>query len=294
MDDLEAFVAIVEKGSQTAAARHLRRSLQSIGRSLAALERNVGMELVRRSTRRSQPTEAGQALYERLKPALLEINDAQREITSKRSEPHGVLRIAAPIRFASTFVVPVIGELMQRHAQITVELKTSDRKVNLYEEDVDVAIRIRSLADSALRARRLAELRVVVFGAPAYFEKHGRPRHPSELERHQCIVRSTDPDGEKWSFRIRGKQQNVRVTGRFSSDDAAAVHGAAACGVGLCQAPAWQIEHLIDQGKVEIVLQEFEPPRMPIFAVSPPTKLPLARTRLFVDMLAAHLERAHL
>jgi len=294
MDDLEAFVAIVEKGSQTAAARHLRRSLQAIGRSLATLERNVGVELVRRSTRRSQPTEAGLALYHRLKPALLEINDAKRETSSKRAEPYGVLRIAAPIRFASAFVVPVICDFMQRYAQIKVELKTSDRKLNLSEEDVDVAIRIRTLQDSALRARRLGELRVVVFGAPAYFENHGRPRHPSELERHHCIVRSTDPDGEKWSFRIRGKQETVRVTVCFVSDDAAAVHGAVACGLGLAVGPAWQIEELVDQGRVEVVLQDFEPPKLPIFAVSPPTKLPLAKTRLFVDMLAARLKRARL
>jgi DNA-binding transcriptional LysR family regulator len=294
MEDLEAFLAIVEKGSQTAAAKHLRRSLQSIGRSLATLEHNVGVELVRRNTRRSQPTEAGLALYHRLKPALLEINDAKREVANKRAEPFGVLRIAAPVRFAAAFVVPVICNFMQRYAQINVELKTSDRKVNLHEEDVDLAIRIRDLPDSALRARRLGELRIVVFGAPAYFERHGRPMHPAELERHQCVVRNADPDGEKWPFRIAGKRETVRVTGRFATDDAAAVHDAVACGLGLGLAPAWQIQHLIEQGAVEVILEDFAPAKLPIFAVSPPTKIPLAKTRLFVDMLAARLKRAHL
>jgi DNA-binding transcriptional LysR family regulator len=294
MDDLEAFLAIVEKGSQTAAAKYLRRSLQSIGRSLAALERSVGSELVRRSTRRSQPTEAGLALYHRLKPALLEINDAKREVASKRAEPFGVLRIAAPVRFASAFVVPVICDFMQRYGQISVELKTSDRKVNLQEEDVDLAIRIRDLPDSGLRARRLAELRIVVFGAPAYLERHGRPRHPTELERHQCVVRNADPDGAKWPFRIDGKREMVRVTGRFATDDAHAVHDAVAGGLGLGLAPAWQIQHLLDQGAVEIILEDFESAKLPVFAVSPSTKLPLAKTRLFVDMLATRLKRARL
>jgi DNA-binding transcriptional LysR family regulator len=294
MDDLEAFIAIVEKGSQTAAAKHLRRSLQSIGRSLGTLERSVGVELVRRSTRRSQPTAAGLTLYRRLKPALLEINDAKSEVGKARAEPFGVLTIASPVRFASAFVVPVICDFMRRYPQIDVELKTSDRKADVYEDGLDLAIRIRDLPDSGLRARRLGQLRVVVFGAPAYFEKHGRPRHPVELARHQCILRSADPEGEQWPFRVRGKRETFRVSGRFSTDDAAAVSAAVADGLGLGLAPAWHIRSLVEEGTVQVVLEEFEAATIPIFAVSPPTKTPAARTRLFIDMLVARMKRERL
>jgi DNA-binding transcriptional LysR family regulator len=292
IEDLEAFLAIVEKGSQTAAAKHLRRSLQSIGRSLGALERSVGVELVRRSTRRSGATEAGLAFYRRVQPALQAIRDARLEVSNARGEPSGVLRIAAPVRFCSAYVVPVIIEFMQRYPEIQVELRASDRSVNVHEGELDLALRIRELPDSTLKARRLGALRVVVYGAPSYFAEHGRPKHPTDLARHQCVVRSTDPDAAEWPFRVRGKRTAFRVQGRFRCDDTAACEVAVARGLGLGMAPLWQLRPLIDQGSVQIILEEFEIAKLPIFAVSPPTKLPLQKTRLFTDLLAARLKRA--
>lgn len=291
LDDLEAFVTIVERGSQTAAAKHLRRSLPAIGRSLDALERSVGVELVRRTTRRSQPSEVGLALYHRLKPALLEIQAAKRDVATARSEPFGTLRIAAPVRFAASFVVPAAREFIRRYPGTEVELITSDRKLNVYDHDVDLAIRIRELPDSGLRVRKLGALRLVVFGARSYFERQGRPREPSELVRHQCVIRRSDPDGEKWLFRVRGKAVRYRVSGPFSTDDANAIQEAVAHGMGLGRAPFWQIRSLLEQGQVETVLEDFEPPKLPIFAVSPPTKLPIAKTKLFVDFLAVRVKR---
>ena len=291
MEDLEAFLAIVERGSQTAAARSLERSLQSVARSLSALERSVGVELIQRSTRRSQPTGAGLSLYQRLKPAVTEINDARREVASKRSEPLGTLRVAAPVRFAAAFVLPAAREFMRRYPQIDVNLRTSDRKINVYEEDVDVAIRIRELPDSALRARRLGEVRVVVVGAREFLKKNGRPRHPHDLARYPCVVRSVDADGEGWPFRIRGRREIVRVGGRFRTDDAGATIEAVALGMGLGMTPAWQVRDLVASGAVEIVLADFEDAKRPIFAVSPATRIPLTKTRLFIDTLALRLRR---
>jgi DNA-binding transcriptional LysR family regulator len=294
MEDYEAFVAIVEHGSQTAAAKQLRRSLQSISRSLGALERSIGIELVSRSTRRSGATEAGLEFYRRLKPALREIGDAKLEIANIRGEPSGLLRVAAPVRFSSAFVVPVIREFMQRYPQTEVELRASDRSVNVHADGLDLAVRIRKLPDSALKARRLAELRIVAFGAPAYFAKHGRPKQPADLEKHQCIVRSTDPDAETWSFRVRGRPATVRVRGRFRSDDTAACETAAVQGLGIGIAPFWQVRPLVNEGLIQIILDEFESAKIPVFAVSPPTRMPLVKTRLFTDLLAAHLKRARL
>jgi len=289
-EDLEAFLAIVENGSQTAAAKQLRRSLQSIGRSLAALERSLGVELVRRSTRRSNATPTGLAFYRRVKPAWLEINAAKREVGSERAEPRGLLRVASPVLFASTYVAPAISDFLLRYPQVDVELKASDRRVDLYAEGFDVAVRIRHLPDSQLKARRLGSLRVVVYGTPGYFAEHGRPKRPEDLARHQCIVGSADPDGDRWSFRVRGRQELVRIRGRFRTDDAAATRVAVASGLGIGIAPLWQIQQLIASGQVEVILEDYEPAKLPIVAVSPPTKLPLAKARLFTDLLAARLK----
>jgi DNA-binding transcriptional LysR family regulator len=294
MDDIEAFLAVVEKGSQAAAARHLSRSIQSINRSLATLEQGIGIELVRRTTRQSNPTEAGLAFYRRVKPAFTEINDARLEAATRRAEPSGVLRIGAPVLFAPAYVVPAAREFMERYPEIEIELKVSDRQVDLIEEGLDVAVRIREMPDSALKTRRLGALRLVVFGAPAYFARHGRPEHPDDIARHQCVIRSTGQDTETWSFRIGGRQKEFRVSGRLRTDSAAAMHAAVACGLGIGFTPLWQIRDLVDQGIVELVLEDFEASRIPVHAVWPATKIPLAKTRLFTDLLARRLKRARL
>jgi DNA-binding transcriptional LysR family regulator len=289
--DLEAFLAIIEKGSQTAAAKHLRRSLQSVSRSLATLESSVGVELVRRNTRQSNPTEAGLQYYRRVRPAFLEIDAAKREIKNKGTEPAGLLRIAAPVLFASTYVAPTVCEFLLRYPHVDVSLTAADRKVDLYDGQFDLAVRVRELPDSELKARRIGALRAVVFGAPAYFAKHGRPKHPADLASHQCVVRSTDPDGEKWRFRVRGKREMVRVRGRFRADDTASTQAAVAGGLGIGLSPLWQVRPLLAAGKIELVLEEFEMPKLPIVAVSPPTKQPSAKTQLFIELLAARLKR---
>jgi DNA-binding transcriptional LysR family regulator len=157
LDDLAAFVAVIDMGSQSAAARCLGRSLQSINRSLMALERSVGVELVMRTTRQSTATEAGAAFYERIKPALAEIADARQEAIDNRCELSGLIRIGAPIQFASAYVAPAICEFMQRHPRIEVELTPSDREVDVLNDGLDVAVRIRHLPDSTLKPGALVK-----------------------------------------------------------------------------------------------------------------------------------------
>ncbi|GGC75157.1 LysR family transcriptional regulator [Chelatococcus reniformis] len=292
MDDLEAFVAIVDSGNQTGAARYLGRSLQAVSRSLAALEQSVGVELVRRTTRRSQPTEAGLALYHRVKPALVEIAEAKVDAASARIEPSGLLRVSAPLAFATAFVAPAACDFMERHPQVAVELIVSDQPADLVAAGLDIAVRIRELADSSLRARHLGAVRVVVFGATPYLAAHGRPARPEDLDRHPCIVRGAGGAEETWPFVVGGRRRAVRVRGRFTVDNVASAVVAARRGLGLARAPLWQIRELVDDGILEAVLETYEAAPLPIYAVLPPSRFPAAKTRLFVDMLAAGLSRS--
>jgi len=295
MEDIEAFIAVIEAGSQTAAARRLGRSLQSVNRSLVALERSVGVELVRRTTRRSFATEAGLAFYRRVKPAVAEIGEARLEAASRRDEPSGLLRIAAPVQFASAFVVPAVAQFMRRYPKIEVDLKASDEAVDVVGDGVDLAVRIRELPDSSLRARRLGQLRAVVYGAPSYFARHGRPRRPDDLARHHCVLRSIGPgETETWRFQTGRRLKTVRVRGWFRTDDTAAVHSAVCHGLGIGYGPFRQIRDLFDGGALEIVLQDFETPRFPIHGVFPPSGMPPAKTRLFADLLADRLKHERL
>jgi DNA-binding transcriptional LysR family regulator len=290
MEDIEAFLAVIEFGSQTAAARQLGCSLQSVNRSLAALERSVGVELVRRTTRQSFATEAGLAFYRRVKPAFAEISEARLEAANRRVEPTGLLRIAAPVLFGSTFVVPAIADFIARYPRVEVELKASDRPIDVVADGFDLAVRIRQLPDSSLKARRLGQLRTVVYGAPDYFARHGRPHHPDDLAGHRCVLRSTrEGETEAWRFQVGGRVKVVRVSGGFRTDSTFAVHAAACLGLGIGYGPFWQIRDRVDCGALEIVLQEFEAPRIPIQAVLSPSGKPPAKTRLFADLLAERL-----
>jgi len=294
IEDLRAFVAIVEKGSLTAAAKQLGRSLQSVSRCLAALEREVGVELVRRTTRRSTPTDAGLAFHRRLSAALGEIEDAKLETSHRRAEATGLLRIAGSPVFASVYIVPTLPAFLKDHPKVEVELDLSERYVDLVSESYDLAIRIGDLPDSTLTARRLANSRRVVLAAPSYFSAHGRPRRPEELAHHQCIVRTAARDSNVWPFRIDGRTKTVKVAGRFRTNGAVAANEAAVQGLGIARAPLWEVRPLLDRGAVELALTRFEPMPIPIQAVWPATRVLPAKTKLFVDFLAARLKNEQL
>jgi DNA-binding transcriptional LysR family regulator len=290
IEDFQAFVAIVDKGSLTAAANQLGRSLQSVSRSLAALEREVGVELIQRTTRRSNPTDAGLAFYRRLAAALAEIEAAKRETSNRRAEATGLLRVAASSAFAALYVVPALPDFLKAHPRVEVELDLSDSYVDLVGEGFDLAVRIGELPDSSLKARLLAQSRRVMFAAPGYLAAHGRPRRPEDLKRHQCIVRTASRDGNVWPLKVDGRIRSVKVAGRFRTSGALAANEAAARGLGIATAPLWQVRSLVDRNTVELILTRYEPPPVSIHAVWPATRVLPARTQLFIDFLAARLK----
>lgn len=295
LDDLDTFVAIIECGSLTAAARRLGRPVQSVSRSLSALENGVGVELVRRTTRQLSPTEAGAVFYRRIQPAVATINEAKQEAGSKVIEASGLLRVGAPTFFAPAYVVPAVAKFMALYPKIELDLRVSGRFADLVEERLDLAIRIGELRDADLKARRLGSLRRVFFASPAYLAEHGRPGHPRELALHQCVVRSEGPAQVRWPYREAGVAKDVQVTGRFRSDNSAFIMRAAVLeGLGVGLAPLWQIQKFVDAGQLELILLDFEPPPVPIHAVWQGGRLMPARTRLFIDLLAEHLKAARL
>lgn len=294
LEDLEAFIHIAETGSLTKAARGLNRSLQAVSRSLAALEEDVGVQLVHRSTRHCALSEAGETFFRRVKPAIAEIGEARLEVADRRTAPSGTLRVGAPILFGPDFLVPIIAEYMNAYPQVEVDLQLTDSFSDLSGEGLDLAVRIADLPDSGLQGRRLGTLRRVVFGARPYFEKHGRPAHPSELRQHACIVRTVDQRPGQWAFQIAGKQRTVGVRGPFRTNTMAAIYSAVSAGLGIGYSPMWQIRHLLDTGQVETILEDFEPKPVPIHALWQENRLPPAKVRAFVDFLATRLKLDHL
>ncbi|WP_313621080.1 LysR family transcriptional regulator [Achromobacter sp.] len=294
LEDLDAFIHIAETGSLTKAARALGRSLQAVSRSLAALEEDVGVQLVHRSTRHCALSEAGETFLRRVKPAIAEIGEARLEVADRRAAPSGTLRVGAPILFGPDFLVPIIAKYMSAYPQVQVDLQLTDSFSDLSSEGLDLVVRIADLPDSGLQGRRLGTLRRVVFGARSYFERRGRPAHPSELRQHDCIVRTVDQRPGQWAFQIGGKPRAVGVQGSFRTNTMAAVYSAVSAGLGIGYSPMWQIRHLLDTGLVETVLEDFEPKPVPIHALWQENRLPPAKVRAFVDCLAEQLALDHL
>lgn len=291
--DLEAFVRVVDKGSLTAAARDLRRSLQSVSRSLAAVEHEVGVELVRRTTRQARPTEAGIALHERLRPALADIAEAKAQAARGRVEPAGLLRVGAPGRAGTSLILPAIAAFLAAHPKVEIDLHQHDFFSDPVDERLDVTIRVGRSPDSALTARHLADWRRVFVAAPSYLQEHGRPRRPSDLGRHQCIVRAARPAGNVWPYTsARGKVETIEVGGRFRSSATYSVVDAALLGLGIAIMPRWQAEPHLRTSALERLLRRYEPPPIPVYAVWTATRVLPAKTRQFIDFLAERLKKA--
>jgi DNA-binding transcriptional LysR family regulator len=294
ISDLQAFVAAVEKASLTGAAHQLGRSLQSVSRSLAAIEQDVGVELIRRTTRRSSPTEAGLAYYQRLKIALEDIEEAKLQVSHRRLEPSGLLRISGPSGFAARHLVPATAAFLKIHPKIEVEVSTYDRYVDLVENNLDLAIHIGPLHDSVAKAKRIADLRRVFFAAPGYFAKHGRPKHPRDLSKHQCIVRTARVGSDIWPFTVDGKVKTIKVSGRFRANGASVIDEAATHGLGIAIAPLWQVRPLVDRGLVEVTLARFAPPPIPLHVSWSGTRVLPAKTRMFIDFLSQRIKAARI
>ncbi|MDR3516442.1 MAG: substrate binding domain-containing protein [Azospirillaceae bacterium] len=191
--------------------------------------------------------------------------------------------------FAANHVTPAVVAFLQRFPDLEIELVLADAIVDLIEERLDVAIRIGNLGASSLKVRRLANLRRVIVASPIYLARHGEPHMPSDLSRHACVVRTFGPEGDSWPLTIGEKPTAVAVRGTLRCNDAASANTAVVSGAGLGLAPLWQVRADLDQGRLAVVLAEFEPPPIPVQAVWPGNAGTPARTRLFVDTIAARL-----
>lgn len=289
IEQYRAFVATIEAGSLTAAAQRLDCSLQTVSRSLMSLEADLGVELVRRTTRRLQATAAGIGFYERIKAALGEIDDARSEVSRGTSEIFGLFRVGASVQFAPRYVVPTTTAFIERYPEVEIDLVLSDMIVDLLEHKLDVVVRIGEPQSSSLKSRLLAKLRRVVVASPRYLARHGYPSTLSDLKDHTCVVRTFGPEGDLWPMVDRGSIVKVPVRGSFRCNDAAAANAAVLQGAGIGLAPLWQVRSDIDQGLLELVLAEHEPPPVPVYALWLENAATPARTRAFVDMLTQRL-----
>ncbi len=257
-----------------------------VSRQVAALEAELGARLLHRTTRALTLTEAGRRYFERASRILLDIEEADASVGQLQAAPRGLLRVNAPMSFGFLHLAPAVPEFLGRHAEVEIEMTMNDRFIDLVEEGFDVAVRIGSLEDSSLVARRLAPIRRTVCASPAYLAKHGTPRCPDDLRAHECLGNINLGRAQEWRFEAPdGRPWPVEVRGRLRANNGDALRAAALKGLGLAYLPSFIVGCDLQSGALVSVLDGFIRQDRAVHAVYPHARLLSPKVRAFVDFL---------
>jgi DNA-binding transcriptional LysR family regulator len=289
LPDFEAwaiFAAVVEHRSFSAAARAIGLSKATVSKAVTRLEAHLGASLFHRTSRSLTLTETGRTLAPRARRILDEAVCAEEEASDAASAPKGLVRLAAPMTFGLQRVAPAIASFLAQHPGITIDLCLDDRKIDLVEQGIDVALRIAQLPDSSLRARRLIPIHAHTVAGPAYFAAHGRPTHPAQLAEHRCIWYANN---ETWRFTGPGGEQvSVRPEGPLRSSSGEAMLPALRAGLGITVLPDFIVGADLAEGTLEAILADWTPPPIALHLVTPPNPLRPARVEALIRFLVQH------
>ncbi|MCO7624776.1 MULTISPECIES: LysR family transcriptional regulator [Pseudomonas] len=292
---MKVFVAVGEQESFAAAARRLAISPAAVTRAVTALEEQLGVKLLLRTTRSVRLTEAGGRYLEDTRHILASIVEANEAAAGINAAPKGDLAVTAPILFGKKFVMPCIVRYLQQYPEVDVSAYFLDRVVNLVEEGLDVAVRIGQLPDSGLKALRVGQMRRLLCASPEYLERHGTPRHPSELHRHQIIAAGALSPRTDWRFGAIDEPTLVRMKPRLTVTSNDAAIAAASAGLGIARLLSYQVADELADGRLQVILAEYEEASWPIHILHRESKYGSTKVRTFIDMLAEHLRsQSHL
>ncbi|MGG7600040.1 LysR family transcriptional regulator [Pseudomonas sp. WC1] len=292
---MKVFVAVGELESFAAAARRLAISPAAVTRAVSALEEQLGVKLLLRTTRSVRLTEAGGRYLEDTRHILASIIEANEAAAGINAAPKGDLAVTAPILFGKKFVMPCIVRYLQQYPEVDVSAFFLDRVVNLVEEGMDVAVRIGQLPDSGLKALRVGRMRRLLCASPEYLERHGTPRHPSELQKHEVIAAGTLSPRTDWRFGAIDDPTLIRMKPRLTVTSNDAAIAAASAGLGIARLLSYQVADEVAAGRLQVILAEYEEAPWPIHILHRESKYGSTKVRTFIDMLAEHLRsQAHL
>lgn len=287
LPDLAVFVRVAELHSFSAASRELGVAKSAVSRRIGDLEAALGVRLLTRSTRNIGLTTDGLEVFEHARNLLGSARAAVEAVSGSRSQLRGALRVNAPGVFAQRYLVPAIAAFLARHDEIEVQLTVEDRLVDVVEGGWDVVIRVSRLADSSLVVRKLAEVHRVIVASPEYLALKGRPAELCDLVGHDCIHYALVPLEVEWGFKLPKRRVTAPLRVRFTAPDSAAVLEAARAGIGLAAGPWFMMAEDVRAGRLEVVLAGQRESDFAIAAVMPQRAGMPARTRAFVDHLAA-------
>lgn len=283
---MNIFRRVAELGSFTRAADDLEITAATVSKHIAFLEQDLDTRLINRTTRRMHLTDAGLAFLKRTQALLDDLEDAELEARGHHAEIKGTVRINVPMSFGLTHITDSIGGFVQQHPNISIDLQLNDRMVDLVEQGVDIAIRVRArLSDSTLQAKPLRKTRNVVCAAPDYLAGRHQIGTPSDLSRHNCLVFSLHDRPRVWQL----GDEEVCVNGNYRTDSSLAIRQSLLQGLGVGYVPRFLVQSDIESGKLVPLLEDYPPEPYTIFAIFPPGRKQPTKVRLFVEHLDQHL-----
>ena len=285
LDAMQAFTKVVALGSYAEAGRQLGLTRSAVSKGVIELEQILGARLLDRTTRKVSVTEAGMAYYERCLAILADIEETELQVSRLHDEPKGPLKVNAPMSFGTLHVGRAVADFMAAYPDLQVELALNDRFIDPVEEGFDVTIRIADLKDSSLIARKLAPSRRVLVASPDYVRANGYPESPDDLVNHQCLNYGHTTLMQRWNLTDGGKALNVPINSRLCANNGDVLRDAALAGQGITKLPTFLIGSEIEAGRLEVVLEDFPPTQLSIYALYAPNRYLAAKSRLFIDFL---------
>jgi DNA-binding transcriptional LysR family regulator len=289
---MEAFVRVVETGSFSGAARQLHIGQPAVSKAIAQIEERLGVRLLLRTAHGSGLTESGQNYYEHIKHVLEEAEEADLAARGAGAALTGRLRFCAAVTFARLHVMPHLPAFLEQHPALDVDVVLDDRNVDLVEEGIDVALRMGSLRDSTLTARKIGQGRRLVLGTPSYFAKHGEPRSPTDLVSHQAVIYDRRGGGVTWIFRQGTAETAIALKGRVRATAAEGVREAVFSDLGLTVSSEWMFAPELRSGRVRAVLEDWSLPTIDLWALFPTGRQASAKARAFATFIAERLLQA--
>lgn len=296
LPDFEAwavFAKVVETGSFARAADELDMSKAKVSKAVSRLEARLGTGLFHRTSRRLSLTESGRNALERAGRILAEGEAVEAETAAQSAIPRGVVRLAAPVSFGLLHLADILPDFLARYPEVTLDVSLADHKVDLVAEGFDLAVRIAQLPDSSLLARKVCDMRVMLVGAPRYFEAFGKPQHPRDLVQHRCFTYANADNPGLWRFTdANGEETSVNVEGPMRVNSSESLSPSLRAGLGLALQPEFICWRDLQAGTLETAMCDWRPPTPALHIVSPPGRLRPVRVKVLMDFLAERLSAA--
>lgn len=288
LNDMALFVEVVKMRSFRGAAESMNMPSSTLSRRITSLEKQIGLRLLHRTTRKIELTEAGQLYFDRCKRIVDEARLAHEQLGELLARPSGLLRASLPVDFANIYLAPLIADFARLYPGITFDFDLTPRQVDLVSDPVDVVIRMGEPANSNLIARKLATLQRGLYASPPYLGVSGEPRDPAELVHHECL-RMSGTSSDKWTLTSEGTVELVQVGGRFELNSVGMLRRLASLDLGIALLPAGIADPDVEAGVLQRVLPQWQATPISVYALTETRLLP-AKTQRFIEYLREKLE----